>query len=312
MIEVEQLTKRYGDRTAIENVTFRVEKGEILAFLGPNGAGKTTTMRILTGFLPPTSGTARVAGFDTFEEPMKVKQKIGYLPETPPLYNEMTVREYLKFVGRIKGIASENRANALSRIINRCGLDQVPDRLISNLSRGYRQRIGLAQALIHDPDVLILDEPTTGLDPKQIIEIRQLIKDLAGDHTVILSTHILQEATALCHRVVIIHEGRIRAADSPDQLSAKLRQSEKHSVIVRQPSPKVQTALKSLPYVINVFEEFHPSGKIFVIESKLGEDIRSEIAQCIVGNGWELLELKSLSMTLEDVFLRLTQEEKEE
>ena len=310
MIEVERLTKRYGDRFAIQDVTFAVKKGEILAFLGPNGAGKTTTMRILTGFLPATSGTAKVAGFDTFDDPITVKQKIGYLPETPPLYNEMTVREYLNFVGKIKGIGKSNLAGALSSVLDRCGLSTVPNRLIGNLSRGFQQRVGLAQALIHNPEVLILDEPTTGLDPKQIIEIRQLIKDLSGEHTVILSTHLMQEAKAICQRVVIIHEGRIRAIDSPDRLSADLRRSEKISLIVRETSPEIQNTLKDIPQVTKVILEDGPKGQAFIVESKLGSDVREELAGCVVKKGWGLLELKTISMTLEDVFLRLTQDEK--
>ncbi len=316
MIEVKHLTKRYGERTAIEDVTFRVEKGEILAFLGPNGAGKTTTMRILTGFLPATSGTATVAGFDVFDRPMEVKRRIGYLPETPPLYNEMTVREFLTFVAKIKGVPKAAQPGALSSVLERWGLTEVPGRLIGNLSRGYRQRVGLAQTLIHDPEVLILDEPTVGLDPKQIIEMRGLIKKLAGEHTVILSTHILPEATAVCQRVVIIHEGRIRAVDSPEQLSSKLRQSEKVSVSLRQPSPTTSEVLRSLPNILNVFEEPtsppQADGQVFIVEAQLGKDVREEVARCVVSNGWGLLEMKTVSMTLEDVFLKLTQKEKAE
>jgi ABC-2 type transport system ATP-binding protein len=310
MIEVNHLTKHYGERAAIEDVTFRVERGEIHAFLGPNGAGKTTTMRILAGFMPATSGTARIAGFDTFNEPQEVKQRIGYLPETPPLYNEMTVREYLSFVSKIKGIAKTAQANAISRVLDRCSLDEVPGRLIGNLSRGYRQRVGLAQALIHNPEVLILDEPTTGLDPNQIIEMRELIKSLAGEHTVILSTHILSEATATCQRVIIIHEARIRAMDSPSQLSAKLRQSEKISLTVREYSPQAEDTLRAIPRVINVFREPISNDHIFIIETELGSDLREDLARCAVSNKWGLLEMKTISMTLEDVFIRLTQEEK--
>lgn len=216
MIDVHQITKRYGQHTAIDRVTFSVAKGEVLAFLGPNGAGKTTTMRILTCFMPATEGTASVAGYDCLDQPLEVKRRIGYLPETPPVYQELTVDEYLRFVGRLRGLTGPMLTAALSREIERLGLGPVQRRLIGNLSRGYRQRVGLAQALIHDPPVLILDEPTVGLDPKQIIEIRELIKSLAGSHSVILSTHILPEATAVCQRVVIISGGRIVAEDSPD------------------------------------------------------------------------------------------------
>lgn len=309
MIEVEGLTKRYGNRIAIEDVTFRVEKGEILGFLGPNGAGKTTTMRILTGFMPATSGIARICGYDVFDDPTQVKRRIGYLPESPPLYPEMTVREFLIFVARIKGLPRSKQTHSLSRTLERCGLTEVPDRLIANLSRGYRQRVGLAQALIHDPDVLILDEPTSGLDPKQIIEMRRLIKELSGEHTVILSSHILQEATALCERVIIIHRGRIRAVDSPDQLSAKMRQSEKISITTKNASQDAPETLKNLPHVMNVLLEPRSDGQTFVVESELGCDVREEVSKCVVQNGWGLLELQSVSMTLEDVFMELTQEE---
>jgi ABC-2 type transport system ATP-binding protein len=311
MIEVQHLTKRYGERTAIEDVSFHVEKGEILAFLGPNGAGKTTTMRILTGFMPATSGTAKVSGFDVFDEPMEVRRRIGYLPENPPLYNEMTVREFLMFVAEIKGVMKAKRAASFSSVLERCGLTEVPGRLIGNLSRGFRQRVGLAQALIHDPEVLILDEPTVGLDPKQIIEMRGLIKELAGERTVILSTHILPEATAVCQRVIIIHEGRIRAVDTPDRLSSQLRQSEKIRLTLRQPSPDVINVLKALPDVLNVFQEPSSNGQVYIVEAELGKDIREAVSQCAVSHGWGLLEMKSVSMTLEDVFLKLTQEEKE-
>ena len=309
MIEAQGLTKRYGARTAIEDVTFRVDKGEILAFLGPNGAGKTTTMRILVGFMPMTSGTAKVAGFDVFDHPLEVKKRIGYLPETPPLYNEMTVREFLTFVAKIKQVPKTAQSNALSMVLERCGLTEIPDRLIGNISRGYRQRVGLAQALIHNPEVLILDEPTTGLDPKQIIEIRQMIKDLSGDHTVILSTHILPEATAICERVIIIHEGRIRAIDSPKELSTKLRKSDKISITVREASNSVEEKLRSLNQVIAVIREQAPNDKTFILETELDTDIREEAARFVVENGWGLLEMKNVSMSLEDVFIKLTQED---
>jgi ABC-2 type transport system ATP-binding protein len=309
MIDVQHLTKRYGERTAIEDLTFTVEKGEVLAFLGPNGAGKTTTMRILTGFLPATSGTATISGFDIFEAPMEARRRIGYLPENPPLYNELTVKEYLTFISKIKGIPKSSKPEALHYALDRCALTEVSGRLIGNLSKGFRQRVGLAQALIHNPDVLILDEPTVGLDPKQIIEMRGLIHELAGSHTLILSTHILPEATAICQRVIIIHEGRIRAIDSPEHLSANLRQSEKIRITVRNPHPLILETLKSLNQVTHVFEEPQTQGQAYIVESELGTDVREQVAQCVVNKGWGLLELKSLSMTLEDVFLKLTQEE---
>ncbi|HUK56591.1 MAG TPA: ABC transporter ATP-binding protein [Nitrospiria bacterium] len=309
MIDVQNLTKRYGDLTAIENVTFNVQKGEILAFLGPNGAGKTTTMRILTCFMPATGGTATVAGYDIFEQPQEVKRHIGYLPEVPPLYTEMTVTEYLRFISRIKGVERKDRAAALTRALERCALTEVRGRLIGNLSRGYRQRVGLAQALIHNPEVLILDEPTTGLDPKQIIEMRQVIKDLAGQHTVILSTHILPEATAVCQRVVIIHRGRIVAVDTPDTLSAQLRRSEKIRLTLRTPAPETPDALKSVPGVVSIFHEPSNDGQVFIVECELGRDIRTELAAQAVRRGWGLLELSAVKLSLEDVFLQLTREE---
>jgi ABC-2 type transport system ATP-binding protein len=306
MIQVEHLTKRYGPKTAIEDVTFSVEKGEVLAFLGPNGAGKTTTMRILTGALPATSGTARVAGFDCFDQPLEVKRVIGYLPETPPLYTEMTVLEYLTFVGRIKGIAPSQLSGAIDRVTQRLALADVRRRLIGNLSRGYRQRVGLAQALIHDPPVLVLDEPSTGLDPKQIIEIRELIKELAGSHTIILSTHILPEATAVARRVVIIHEGRIVAEDSQERLTARLRQSEKVSVTVKAAPADAERLLGTLPGVLRVYPDGPNS---YLVETELGRDLRDDLARFTVGHHWGLLELKLVTISLEDVFLRLTQEE---
>lgn len=307
MIDVHNITKRYGHHTAIDRVTFSVGKGEVLAFLGPNGAGKTTTMRILTCFMPATEGTARVAGFDCVEQPMEVKRRIGYLPETPPVYQELTVTEYLTFVGQLRGMTGPTLTSAMDRSIGRLELGSVRHRLIGNLSRGYRQRVGLAQALLHDPPVLILDEPTVGLDPKQIIEIRELIKSLAGSHSVILSTHILPEATAVCQRVVIISGGRIVAEDTPDQLSARLRQSEKISVTLKTPPADCEAKLRTIPGILNIFPG-QGTGNV-LIECALGRDLRDEIARFVVSNQWGLLELKTISMTLEDVFLRLTRHE---
>src|SRR5687768_1487348 len=307
MIEVSHVTKRYGDLTAIDRVTFTVEKGEVLAFLGPNGAGKTTTMRILTCFMPATEGSACVAGFDCADQADEVKKRLGYLPETPPVYQELTVFEYLSFVGRLRGLCGADLTTAMDHVVERLSLGSVRQRLIANLSRGYRQRVGLAQALIHDPPVLILDEPTVGLDPKQIIEIRELIRSLAGSHSVILSTHILPEATAVCQRVVIINSGRIVAEDTPDQLSARLRRSEKISLLLKTIPPNVADRIRDVSGVLHVMPgaETHT----LVVECELGRDIRDELARFIVKNEWGLLELKSISMTLEDVFLRLTQHE---
>jgi ABC-2 type transport system ATP-binding protein len=307
MIDVQQITKRYGQHTAIDRVTFSVAKGEVLAFLGPNGAGKTTTMRILTCFMPPTEGRATVAGYDCLEQSMDVKRRIGYLPETPPVYQELTVEEYLRFVGRLRGLAGATLTAAMSREVERLGLGSVQHRLIGNLSRGYRQRVGLAQALIHDPPVLILDEPTVGLDPKQIIEIRELIKSLAGSHSVILSTHILPEATAVCQRVVIISGGRIVAEDTPDRLSTRLRHSEKIALTLIRPPGDAEARLRQVGGVLEVHAN-GPAGH-FLLESHLGKDIREDIARLAVTNNWGLIELKLISMTLEDVFLKLTRHE---
>lgn len=307
MIDVRNITKRYGNLTAIDRVTFRVEKGEVLAFLGPNGAGKTTTMRILTCFMPATEGSAQVAGFDCADQPEAVKQRIGYLPETPPVYQELTVFEYLSFVGRLRGLSGAELKAGMDRVVERLSLGSVRQRLIANLSRGYRQRVGLAQALINDPPVLILDEPTVGLDPKQIIEIRELIKSLSGSHSVILSTHILPEATAVCQRVVIINGGRIVAEDTPDQLSARLRRSEKISITLKAPPSDAFDRFREVAGVEHVLATADPG--TFLIECALGRDIREEVARFAVGQDWGLLEMKPVSMTLEDVFLRLTQHE---
>lgn len=308
MIDVQHVTKRYGNMTALNDISFSINKGEIVAFLGPNGAGKTTTMRILTGFMPPTLGTVRIAGFDCLETPWEVKKHIGYLPETPPLYLELTVKEYLTFVGRIKRLDPEQLPERLRTIISQTGLADVQGRVIGHLSRGYRQRVGLAQALLHNPPVLILDEPTTGLDPNQIIEIRDLIKNLAGSHTIILSTHMLAEATAICQRVIIIHQGRIVAVDTPEQLGAKLRESETLSLTVKQSDPQLLEALHHIPGVIRVSQGTTP--QIYVLETRMGQDIREELTKLVVSRNVGLLELKTQPLTLEDVFKVLTKTDK--
>jgi ABC-2 type transport system ATP-binding protein len=314
MIEVNRLGKRYGDVVAIDDVSFTVGCGEALAFLGPNGAGKTTTMRILTGFMPATSGTATVAGFDVFEHPMEVKRRIGYLPDNPPVYPEMTVREYLTFVARVKGLRSSSVTSALERVIERCALSDVAGspgqsgRLIGNLSRGYRQRVGLAQALIHDPEVLILDEPTVGLDPTQIIQIRELIKQWASEKTVILSTHILPEATAICQKVVIINKGKIVAVDSQERLSAQVRKSEKTAVHIRRVEAVVFDPILKIEGVLQVQSSQDGDG-VFIVESEIGSDIREALSTTIVEQGWGLLSMQTLTLSLEDVFLQLTTQE---
>ncbi len=312
MISVEKLGKHYGDVIAIDDVSFTVEKGEILAFLGPNGAGKTTTMRILTCFMPATTGTATVAGFDIFENPMEIKRRIGYLPETPPLYPEMTVTEYLIFVAKIKNLSRKEQKNGLNGVLEKCGLGDVSKRLIGNLSKGYRQRVGLAQALIHNPEVLILDEPTVGLDPRQIIEIRELIKRLGGDHTIILSTHILPEARAVCKKVVIISRGKIVAVDSQEGLSSRVRKSDKISLRVRRGKALPVEKIKAIPGVNQVIPQSNSdeNGWDFIVESDIEKDVREDLSKTVVEEGWGLLEMKPIVVSLEEVFLELTTEEK--
>ena len=310
MIEVQHLTKRYGRVTAVDDVNFRVERGEIFGFLGPNGAGKTTTMRILTGYLPATEGKAIVAGFDVFEQPVEAKRRTGYLPETPPLYPDMRVVEYLDFVAKIKGVLSADRRQRIRTVMERTRVADMADRLCSRLSKGYRQRVGLAQALIHNPEVLILDEPTAGLDPKQIIETRELIKELAGDHTIILSTHILPEVSQTCQRVVIINKGRVVAVDTPDNLTARLRGSETMYVQVDANGADATAALAQLTGVTRVVESDRRDGIVgYEVESEHGRDVRRDLAKAVIGRGWGLLELRPMRMSLEEIFLSLTTEE---
>lgn len=310
MIEVQHLTKRYGRVTAVDDVTFRVEPGEILGFLGPNGAGKTTTMRVLTGYIPPTEGRATVAGFDVFEQPLEAKRRTGYLPETPPLYLDMTVREYLNFVSRIRGVLPADRKSRVDAVMERTRVADMADRHCGKLSKGYRQRVGLAQAIIHNPEVLILDEPTAGLDPKQIIETRELIKGLAGDHTVILSTHILPEVAQTCQRVVIINKGRVVAVDTPDNLTARLKGVETMYVQIDSGGADVRSALETVHGVTRVvLAEQHNGTAGYEVESDRGHDVRRELSRTVVGRGWGLLELRPVRMSLEDIFLHLTTEE---
>jgi ABC-2 type transport system ATP-binding protein len=311
VIEVQHLSKRYGRVIAVDDVSFRVERGEILGFLGPNGAGKTTTMRILTGYMPATEGRAMVAGFDIFDKPIEAKRRIGYLPETPPLYPDMTVREYVDFVARIKGVPAKERRDRVTTTLQRTHVADMADRQCGKLSKGYKQRVGLAQALIHNPDVLILDEPTAGLDPKQIIETRDLIRSLAGDHTIILSTHILPEVSQTCQRVVIINNGRVVAVDTPDNLTARLRGAETMFVQVDAGGADAAAALAAIPGVIRVAtSEERGSPGALEVETERGADIRREIARTIVNRGWGLLELRPMRMSLEEVFLQVTTEER--
>ncbi|HEY2385102.1 MAG TPA: ABC transporter ATP-binding protein [Terriglobia bacterium] len=313
MITVENLTKRYPAKTAIEGMSFQVEKGEILGFLGPNGAGKTTTMRIITGFMPATAGSVRVDGFDVFENPLDVRRRIGYLPENPPLYLEMNVAGYLRFVAKIKGVPGEKLDSEVARVMDRVNITDVRERIIAKLSKGYKQRVGLAQALLNDPPVLILDEPTIGLDPKQILEVRELIKDLAGNHTVVLSTHILPEVEQTCHRVIIIDHGKIVAVDTPRNLRSQLQGGERISVEVQGPAAEVMSKLKAMDGVVEVRKVGETDGRQRLqIESELRKDIRSDLARMIVQSGWGLYELQSASMSLEDIFLKLTTAEEAE
>ena len=310
MVEVQHVTKRYGSFTAVDDLSFEVEPGEILGFLGPNGAGKTTTMRILTGYLPASEGRARVAGFDVFDQPIEAKRRTGYLPETPPLYPEMTVGEYLRFVGRINGVPAGDRAARVGAAMERTSITDMADRYCGTLSKGYRQRVGLAQALLHEPEVLILDEPTAGLDPRQIIETRRLITDLAGDHTVILSTHILPEVSQTCQRVVIINHGRVVAVDSPDNLTARLQGSQSLYLQVDSGGADPAAALRDVAGVAGVSPVDERNGASgFRIETAPGHDVRREVSRTVVTNGWGLLELRAQQMSLEDIFLQLTTEE---
>jgi ABC-2 type transport system ATP-binding protein len=310
VIEVQHLTKRYGRVTAVHDVSFRVERGEILGFLGPNGAGKTTTMRILTGYMPATEGNAIVAGFDVFEQPLEAKRRTGYLPETPPLYPDMSVSEYLDFVAKIKGVPSADRRARVQYVMGRTRIADMANRLCGKLSKGYKQRVGLASTLIHNPDVLILDEPTAGLDPKQIIETRELIKELAGDHTIILSTHILPEVAQTCQRVVIINKGHVVAIDTPDNLTARLRGSETMYLQIDASGADAAVPLGLVPGVTRVIEADRRDGMVgFEIDSESGRDVRRDLARAVIGNGWGLLEMRPMRMSLEDVFLSLTTDE---
>ena len=311
MIEVQNLTKRYGPVTAVDDVSFRVERGEILGFLGPNGAGKTTTMRILTGYMPATDGKAIVAGFDVFDQPIEAKRRTGYLPETPPLYPDMTVREYLTFVAKIKGVRKDVKGR-VDAVMKRTWVADMGSRHCGKLSKGYKQRVGLAQALIHNPEVLVLDEPTAGLDPKQIIETRQLIRELAGTHTIVLSTHILPEVAQTCQKVVIINKGKIVAIDTPDALTERLHGAVTMYLQAQGPADDVQRALQSVAGVARVhLAEKRDEIGVFEVDSEHGVDVRRELAGAVVRGGWGLLELRPVRVSLEDIFLSLTTEEVE-
>jgi gliding motility-associated transport system ATP-binding protein len=307
VIEVDKLTKRYGRTTAVDGISFVVKKGEILGFLGPNGAGKTTTMRILTCYLPPTEGTARVAGHDVFEEPLEVKKRVGYIPETPPLYTDMDVDTFLDFCAKIKGVPGSQRRARVDAAVEKCRVGDVRKTLIGRLSKGYRQRVGLAQAILHDPEVLILDEPTAGLDPKQIIETRELIKGLGGEHTIILSTHILPEVSMTCGRVVIINKGKVVAEDTPENLTHRLQGAGTLRLEVRADAAAVAEALRPVAGVHAVRPHGEAGGvSVIDVEAAAGADVRAELARAVVEKGYDLLGLQQVGMSLEEIFLHLT------
>jgi ABC-2 type transport system ATP-binding protein len=306
MIEVQDLSKYYGTTLAISGLNFQVAAGEIVGFLGPNGAGKTTTLKILAGFLAPSAGTARIGGYDCVSDSLKVRRTLGYLPENVPLYPDLTVTQFLQFAARAKGVAGRQEQQEIDRAMEDCGLTEVRPKLVASLSKGYRQRLGLAQALLGRPPLLILDEPTIGLDPSQIVEIRQLIKEFAGDHTVILSSHILPEVSQLCRRVIIINRGRIVASDTAENLARQLGNGSRIALTVQGPKKEVAAALKAVPGVKEVAGQ--ENGR-YLVETVRDRDLRPELARLVVERHWRLLELKAQEFTLEDVFLNLVTEE---
>ena len=312
MIEVEHLTKTYGQHRAVDDISFSVEKGEVLGFLGPNGAGKTTLMRVLTCFFPPTSGKASVAGYDCFADSLEVRKRIGYLPERVPLYEDMSVKDYLAFVAGIKGTPARDIKVKVGGTMADCNIESVANKLIHDLSRGYRQRVGLAQALVNDPDILILDEPTVGLDPRQIKEIRKLIKELAGKRTVILSTHILPEVSMICGRVIIINDGKLVANDTPENLTAHLQKSARIFLqIAGASADEIEKELARLPGVKHVSKDDAQldDSHGFILEAEEENNIRKTLHPMIVNKGWDLVEMRTLHMSLEDVFIKLITKE---
>jgi len=306
MVEVQELTKYYGATLAISRLNFQVAKGEIVGFLGPNGAGKTTTLKILAGFMPPTSGTARINGYDCLRDSLALRRSLGYLPETVPLYPDLTVSQFLRFAARAKGVEAREETREVQRVMAACSLKEVEHTLIASLSKGFRQRVGLAQALLGRPPLLILDEPTIGLDPAQIVEIRQLIKELSGDHTVVLSSHILPEVSQLCQRVIIINHGQIVASDTPENLSRQLSRGSRLSLEVRGPGAEVLSALKG---VFGVREVVSQGESRYLVEAREDQELGPELARLVVQRGWDLLKLQPQEFTLEEVFLNLVTEE---
>jgi ABC-2 type transport system ATP-binding protein len=304
MIQVEGICKSFGQTVALQDVSFHVERGEVLGFLGPNGAGKTTTMRILTGYLAPSAGQATVAGFDVFTQSLEVRRRIGYMPETVPLYPEMTVRSYLEYLAHLRTLLAGDQRMAYAMDV--CGIAHHADTIIGKLSKGYRQRVGLAQALLHNPEVLVLDEPTIGLDPKQVVEVRRLIHDLGGERTIILSTHILPEVSEICGRVLIINQGRIVAEDTPKRLTARLQGAERIRLQVQGADEELRQRLATIEGVLSV-EPLNGSG--YEVQSALGVDVRPQLAATVVNGGWGLLEMRPGGMSLEQIFLKLTTDE---
>ena len=309
MIQATGLTHYYGPQPAIEDVNFGVKKGEILGFLGPNGAGKTTTMRILTGFMPPTEGKVTVGGFDVVEQSLEVRRRVGYLPETVPLYTEMSVNSYLKYMGSLRGMEPKRIKRRITEVIDVCRLGDYHKTIIGKLSKGFRQRVGIAQAILHEPEVLVLDEPTIGIDPIQVVETRKLIQDLGKQQTVVLSSHILPEVSMICQRVLIIHQGRIVAEDTPDNLAGRLQGVDRLEVEVGGPSAEVLPVLKKVSGVIQVTHNRQQNRDVYTIQAEQGQDLRDEISRAVISNDWSLLNLQQVGMTLEDIFLRLTTEE---
>ncbi len=306
MIEVQDLTKYYGPQLAVSRLDFQVAAGEIVGFLGPNGAGKTTTLKILAGFLAPSAGTARINGYDCVTDSLAVRRSLGYVPENVAIYPDLTVTQFLRFAARAKNVSAKAETGEVDRVVGACGLAEVRGKLVAALSKGFRQRLGLAQALIGQPPLLILDEPTIGLDPSQIVEIRQLIKNLEGDHTVMLSSHILPEVSQLCHRVIIINRGQIVASDTPENLSRQLGHGSRVLVTVAGPDEQVEAALKAVAGVNRVLGQ--GEGK-YLVEADNGRELRPQLARVVVERGWQLLELKSQEFTLEEVFINLVTEE---
>ncbi len=312
MIEVESITKRYGSLVAIKDVSFTVEKGEIVGFLGPNGAGKTTTLKIITCYMPPTEGRVRVDGIDCLEDSLAVRKRLGYLPESVPLYKEMTVGRFLRFVAESKGVDGKQRNKEIDRVVDTCGLSSVKNRIIAHLSKGYRQRVGIAQALINDPPILIFDEPTIGLDPSQIIEIRQLIKNLGEEKTIILSSHILPEVSQVCQKVIIINKGKVIATETPANLTSQLQKSTRIVLQIKsdsQPIDSIIEKLSNIPGVLNISRDDHD--EILIVETDQSKDLRPQISRTVIENNWDLLEIKLHDFSLEDIFLQLVTKEEE-